>query len=54
LLKCWIEFNQFLLAHEGYLVKLKMDEDPLLIDEVRRLNNAFGIGIIKLDVQNIE
>ena len=41
-------------AHEGYLVTLKMDKDPLLIDEVRRLNNAFGIGIIKLDAQNIE
>ena len=41
-------------AHEGYLVTLKIDKDPLFIDEVRRLNNAFGIGIIKLDSQNIE
>lgn len=41
-------------AHEGYLVALKIDDDPTLIDEIRRLNNSFGIGIIKLDAKNIE
>ena len=41
-------------ANEGYLVALKIkDEDSELISELRRLNNAFGIGIIKLDPENI-
>lgn len=39
-------------AHEGYLVTLKIEDDPQLIDEIRRLNNAFGIGVIKLDAKN--
>jgi hypothetical protein len=41
-------------AHEGYLVALKIEDDSTLIDELRRLNNSFGIGIIKLDAKNIE
>ncbi len=41
-------------AHEGYLVTLKLDDEPSLIDEIRRLNNSFGIGLIKLDPINIE
>ena len=40
-------------AHEGYLVALSIDEESDFIDELRRLNNAFGIGIIKLDKENI-
>lgn len=40
-------------AHEGYLVTLNIDQDPTFKDEVRRLNNAFGIGIIKLNPENI-
>ena len=41
-------------ANEGYLVALKIiDEDGDLMSELRRLNNAFGIGIIKLNAQNI-
>ena len=40
-------------ANEGYLVILKIDDDPTFKDEVRRLNNAFGIGIIKLNPENI-
>lgn len=40
-------------AHEGYLVTFKIDDDSEFIDELRRLNNAFGIGIIKLDAENI-
>lgn len=40
-------------ANEGYLVTLNIDEDPTFKDEVRRLNNAFGIGIIKLNPENI-
>jgi len=40
-------------AHEGYLVAPDIDDDPAFIDELRRLNNAFGIGIIKLNFENI-
>ncbi|MCD4695726.1 MAG: hypothetical protein K8S16_05735 [Bacteroidales bacterium] len=40
-------------ANEGYLVALKIDDDPTFKDEVRRLNNAFGIGIIKLNPENV-
>jgi len=39
-------------ANEGYLVVLNIDEDPTLKDEIRRLNNAFGIGLIKLNSDN--
>lgn len=41
-------------AHEGYLVVLKMAEDPDLIDELRRLNNAFGIGILKINTDSLD
>jgi uncharacterized protein len=37
-------------AHEGYLVVVNLSEDPDLLDELRRLNNAFGIGLIKLNL----
>jgi len=40
-------------ANEGYLVAVNIDEDPTFRDELRRLNNAFGIGIIKLNTENI-
>lgn len=40
-------------ASEGYLVVGKMNEDAEFIDELRRLNNAFGIGVIKLEPENI-
>lgn len=39
-------------ANEGYLVTLKLDEE--VIDEARRLANSFGIGLIKLEPDNIE
>ena len=35
------------------MVTLYIDDDPTFKDEVRRLNNAFGIGIIKLNPENI-
>lgn len=41
-------------AHEGYLVTLEIEEDDDFQDELRRLNNAFGIGIIKLDPVQID
>ena len=40
-------------ANEGYLVTLNIDDDPSFRDEIRRLNNAFGIGIIKLNADNV-
>jgi len=41
-------------AHEGYLVVGNLAEDPDLIDELRRLNNSFGIGLIKLNFESID
>ena len=38
-------------SNEGYLVALKIDNS--IYDELRRLNNSFGIGIIKLNPKNI-
>ncbi len=40
-------------ANEGYLVAINIDDDTTFKDEIRRLNNAFGIGIIKLNPENI-
>ena len=40
-------------ANEGYLVCLKIDEDPNFKNELQRLSNAFGIGIIKLNPESI-
>jgi hypothetical protein len=41
-------------ANEGYLVVLDIiDEDGELMNELRRLNNAFGIGVIKLNKKEI-
>lgn len=41
-------------ANEGYLVSLEISEEQELFEEIRRLNNAFGIGLIKLNVDNID
>lgn len=40
-------------ANEGYLVTLNLDDDSAFIDEIRRLNNAFGIGLIKINAENV-
>lgn len=40
-------------ANEGYLVSLSVDDDPSFHDEIRRLNNAFGIGIVQLNPENV-
>lgn len=39
-------------AHEGYLVALHISDEAELIDELRRLNNAFGIGVIRLNPEH--
>lgn len=41
-------------ANEGYLVAPVISEDEAFLDDLSRLVNAFGIGVIRLDVQNIE
>lgn len=40
-------------ANEGYLVCLEIKDDIELINELKRLNNAFGIGIIKLNKDDV-
>ena len=40
-------------SNEGYLVAINIDEDTTFRDELRRLTNAFGIGIIRLNIENI-
>lgn len=40
-------------ANEGYLVVLKCDESKEFMDELWRLNNAFGIGVIKLNAEDL-
>jgi len=39
-------------ATEGYLVAANMDQDEELLSELKRLSTAFGIGIIKLDIDD--
>jgi len=39
-------------AHERYLVAIYIVEEPELIDEMRCLNNAFGIVVIRLDAEH--
>lgn len=42
-------------ANEGYIVALNINDDGSgsLFEELRRLNNAFGIGLIHLNTDNI-
>jgi hypothetical protein len=39
-------------ANEGYLVSAEIDRDDEFMDEIKRLSNSFGIGLIKLDINN--
>jgi uncharacterized protein len=41
-------------AHEGYLVASVISEEKEFADELKRLCNSFGIGIIYLDVEDPE
>lgn len=40
-------------ANEGYLVCLKLNNEADFKNEIQRLSNAFGIGIIKLNAEDI-
>ena len=40
-------------ANEGYLVVLECDESKEFMDELWRLSNAFGIGVIKLNTEDL-
>lgn len=37
-------------ANEGYLVAAEIETDKEFLQEIKRLTNSFGIGIIKLDI----
>ena len=39
-------------ANEGYLVVFDIDEE--VIDELKRLNASFGIGVIQLDIEELK
>ena len=40
-------------ANEGYLVNLHVDEDESFMDALQKLSSSFGIGVIKLDAENV-
>lgn len=37
-------------AHEGYLVAVEISEDQEFLEELRRLSQSFGIGVVRIDV----
>ena len=39
-------------ANEGYLVAAKISENEEFISELRRLTSAFGIGVIRLNIED--
>lgn len=39
-------------ANEGYLVAAEIESEEEFLQEIKRLTNSFGIGIIKLDVDD--
>ncbi|MFM7674851.1 MAG: COG2958 family protein [Synechococcus sp.] len=41
-------------AHEGYLVAAEIKQDDELMSELERLTSSFGIGIIQLDLEDID
>ena len=41
-------------AHEGYLVAAEIQQDDDLLSELERLSSSFGIGIIHLDLTDID
>jgi uncharacterized protein len=40
-------------AHQGYLVAAAIDDDDDLLAELERLASSFGIGILKLDLEDM-
>jgi hypothetical protein len=41
-------------ANEGYLVALDITDDEEFLKEFKRLNSSFGIGLIKIDIEDPE
>jgi len=41
-------------AHEGYLIASKIKDDEDLLSELERLSQSFGIGLIQLDLEDID
>ena len=41
-------------AHEGYLITKSIEKDDDLLSELQRLSMSFGIGIIHLDLEDID
>jgi len=39
-------------ANLGYLVVGDLDTDPIFLSNLSRLNNGYGIGVIKLNIDN--
>jgi hypothetical protein len=39
-------------ANEGYLVAAEFQENPDFLKELERLSNSFGIGVIRLDIED--
>jgi len=39
-------------AHQGYLVAAEIAQNQDFIEELKRLSTSFGIGVIKLDIDN--
>lgn len=40
-------------ANEGYLVAKEISQDREFLSNLERLSNSFGIGVIRLDMQNV-
>lgn len=41
-------------ANEGYLVASSISGDSDFLEDLQRLSNAFGVGVIRLDIKHIE
>ena len=41
-------------ANEGYLVTVKIQQDNQFVEALQKLSQSFGIGIIQLNLENIE
>jgi len=41
-------------ANEGYLVAAKISDDDELLNELERLSTSFGIGLIEIDLDDID